>query len=455
MAEEMISKDPFRGVVIKRYPLHSLAEARQALVLNQKAQLVLANWTIQQRSKSLYRLASLLEDQVEKLALQISAEMGKVITEARAEVKKCAWVCRYYAENAAAFLAERPVPTEAHRAWVRFDPLGSILAIMPWNFPAWQFFRLAAPALATGNGLLLKHAPNVQGTAESIAPLAEQAGFPRGIVQNLRITPEDIASLMAEPGIKAVSLTGSVGAGRAVAAAAGKQLKKTVMELGGSNAFVILPSAPWERSVELAVKSRMQNNGQSCIAAKRFLVPAERELDFARDLRKALQAYRVEDPRQQASLLGPLARPDLAENLADQVERAQQAGAEKFWGEAVQDCAFPPHILTGVGQGNPAFEEELFGPVFALCPYRSIEEAFALSQANAFGLGLTVMSGDPEKEVVPHLGRFADGAVFINALVKSDPRLPFGGTKNSGYGRELSLEGMREFVNVKTVYWEA
>lgn len=396
--------------------------------------------------------ARVLKDDKEGLARTITLEMGKSLKESIAEVEKCAWACEYYAEHAASFLADEPVETDASRSYVRYDPLGTILAIMPWNFPFWQVFRFAAPALMAGNVCVLKHASNVLGCALHIEEVFVKAGFPVGAFQSLIVDKDQIPTIISHPVIKAVTLTGSEGAGAAVAAKAGKNIKKTVLELGGSNAFIVLADADLTAAVETGVRARMQNAGQSCIAAKRFILHRDIAEDYIRKFSEHAAKLKVGNPMDPETDMGPLARADLVDQLEEQVNQSVEAGASVVFGGKRKDNFYYPTLLRDVKPGMPAFDEELFGPVAAATIAGDDEEALRLANNSTFGLGISVFT-QSRKRAQPFIEGSEDGAVFINGLVKSDPRLPFGGTKRSGYGRELSSYGIREFVNIKTV-WE-
>ena len=404
-----------------------------------------------ERAKSLLKLAVLLREQKKQLALTATREMGKTLGEAEAEVEKCAWVCEYYAEHAADFLKDEVIATDASRSFVRYDPIGTVLAIMPWNFPYWQVFRFAAPAVMAGNCGLLKHAPTVLGCANHMKRLFLEAGFPKGVFETLHVGVDQMEQVIADPRIKAVTLTGSGRAGRSVAALAGKYLKKTVMELGGSNGFVVLADADLDAAVDTGMQARFMNAGQSCIAAKRFIVHKDLAGAYQARLLERIKALKFGDPEDPETDLGPLARVDLAEQLEKQVQESVKAGAKLVHGGTRDKALFAPTLLSNIGPGMPAFDEELFGPVLSLMVADSDEEAIRLANSTSFGLGLSIMSSNPDRAL--ELARLTDdGAVFVNELVKSDPRLPFGGTKESGYGRELSQHGIREFVNAKTIY---
>jgi succinate-semialdehyde dehydrogenase/glutarate-semialdehyde dehydrogenase len=400
------------------------------------------------------RAAALLRGRAERYARLMTEEMGKPLAAGRAEAEKCAWVCDFYAEHAARFLAPAAVATEARESWVRFEPLGPVLAIMPWNFPFWQVFRFAAPALMAGNVGLLKHASNVPGSALAIEEVFRDAGFPAGSFACLLIGPEAVAGVIRDPRVRAVTLTGSDAAGRQVAAEAGKALKKTVLELGGSDPFIVLADAEVESVALQAARARAINSGQSCIAAKRFIVEAPIGERFERAFVAAVAALRVGDPLDLTTEVGPLARADLLDSLHSQVERTVAAGARLATGGRRLDRRgffYAPTVLAGVEPGMPAFDEETFGPVAALVRARDAAHAVELANRSPYGLAASIWTGDPARgrDLAPAIEA---GSVFVNEIVKSDPRLPFGGVKDSGYGRELADFGIREFVNVKTVW---
>ncbi|MDZ7694601.1 MAG: NAD-dependent succinate-semialdehyde dehydrogenase [Balneolaceae bacterium] len=377
--------------------------------------------------------------------------MGKPIGESRAEINKCAWVCEFYAKNAARFLADEIIETDAAESFVSHDPIGPVLAIMPWNFPYWQVFRFTAPALMAGNTALLKHAPNVFGCATHIEELLHEAGFPDGVFQNLFIHHDRTEQIIASDIVQAVTLTGSERAGRAVGSLAGKHLKKSVLELGGNNAFIVWEDADMEQAVETGVTARMMNSGQSCIAAKRFILVGDAYEKFLPEFLKRIKSLKSGDPVDESTEMGPLARKDLADQLNEQVKKSVAQGAELLTGGNQKGAYHEPTVLTNVQPGMPAFDEETFGPVAAIIRAKDEEEAFELASQSRYGLGTTLFTTGV-KRARKSVGKIPDGAFFINELVKSDPRLPFGGTKNSGYGRELSREGILEFVNKKTVY---
>jgi succinate-semialdehyde dehydrogenase/glutarate-semialdehyde dehydrogenase len=398
------------------------------------------------------KLASLLEHETQDLAHTITLEMGKPLHAAKQEVLKCATACRYYADNAARILTPEPITTENH-SYVRWDPLGVILAVMPWNFPFWQVFRFLAPALMAGNVGLLKHASNVPQCALDIESLVRRAGFPRGTFQALLIESKQVERVLADPRIAAVTLTGSEPAGRAIAAQAGWLIKKSVLELGGSDPFIVLPSADLNTAVETAVRARLVNSGQSCIAAKRFIIHASIYDAFETRFVNIMDSMKIGDPMKEDTDIGPLATTKITEELETQVKAAINEGArvltggERMLGEGNY---FEPTVLTNVPRTSPVYREELFGPVAMLFPARDLDEAIVIANDTPFGLAASAWTRDPaeQQRLVSEL---QCGAVFINAMVASDPRLPFGGIKHSGYGRELSAAGMREFLNAKTV----
>lgn len=407
-----------------------------------------------EREWMMLRAAEILEAEKQEFGRLMTTEMGKPIKTAVQEAEKCAWICRYYAEHAAHHLADKVVVTNATRSFVHFQALGPVLAVMPWNFPFWQVFRFAAPALMAGNVGLLKHASNVPQCALAIEEIFARAGFPDGAFQTLLITSDMVERVLIDPRVAAVTLTGSEPAGRSVGSIAGKQIKKTVLELGGSDPFIVMPSAPIEEAVTTAVKARTINNGQSCIAAKRFIIATEIYDEFERRFVEAMRALRVGDPMEQTTDIGPLATERILEDLDGQVTISVAAGAHVLTGGKRLDRAgnfYEPTVLANISKESPAYCEELFGPVALLFRVNKIDEAIQLANATTFGLGASAWTNDVQEQA-----RFIDqleaGCVFINAMVASDPRLPFGGIKNSGYGRELSEFGIREFVNIKTVW---
>jgi succinate-semialdehyde dehydrogenase/glutarate-semialdehyde dehydrogenase len=381
----------------------------------------------------------------------ITQEMGKPITQALAEVEKCAALCDYYAENASKMLADKIIETEAHKSYVSYEPIGIVLAIMPWNYPFWQVMRFAVPALMAGNVAVLKHASNVMKSAMSIEKIFDRAGFPAGCFTNLPIGSKMVEEIIKNPKIKAVTLTGSEAAGRAVAAVAGNEIKKTVLELGGSNALVVFADCNLQKTVKTCVQARFQNAGQSCIAGKRLLVESFIAEEFTKAFIEEVGKLRSGDPLSEETTIGTMARVDLAEELEKQLQDALDKGGEVLLGGKRNKAYFEPTVIGNVTTDMSIFKEEVFGPLIGITTFKDEKEAIALSNNSPFGLGVTIFTEDFEKafRLVP---KFNEGAVFVNELVKSDQRLPFGGTKNSGYGRELSQDGIQEFVNKKTVY---
>ena len=420
------------------------------LELSRDTQAIWQKETLEHRISFLPKLAKTLSENKQQYAACITNEMHKPITQAIAEVEKCALLCTFYYENATQFLATKHIKTDASESFVTYEPLGVILGVMPWNFPFWQVFRFAVPSLTAGNTVVVKHASNVPKSAKLIQTIFDDAGFPKGCYQDLPIPSAEVAQIIANPIIKAVSLTGSEQVGIAVATEAGKHLKKCVLELGGNNAFIVLEDANLEKAVAIAVNARMQNAGQSCIASKRFLIHENIEETFVSQLKTAVQKLKTGNPLDKTTEIGALAREDLAEELEIQVRKSIEMGAKLVCGGKRTDAFYEPTILTNVSVKMPVFKEETFGPVVAITTFKTLEEAIELSNTSEFGLGVSVFTQDIET-IKQHIGSFNEGAVFINEMVKSDPRLPFGGIKKSGYGRELSEDGIREFVNVKTV----
>lgn len=415
------------------------------------------------RSRWMHKAAEALIAEKEALGKMMTLEMGKTIGSAIAEVEKCAWVCRYYADNAETFLQDEPASTDASSSYVRFLPLGVLLAVMPWNYPLWQVFRAAAPALMAGNTMLLKHASNVPQSALEIARIFTTAGFPPSAFQTLLIGASQVESILTDPRVKAVSLTGSGPAGEAVAATAARHIKKSVLELGGSDPFIVLPSADVESAIATAATARLMNNGQSCIAAKRFILVGDIADRFEQGFADRFRSQKVGDPMDPDTTVGPLATPDILKELEAQVQACITQGATALVGgdrrslqqqlpaKLQEGNFYPPTILTAIPPGTPADQEEFFGPVALVFRVPDIESAIALANSTTFGLGASAWTTDA-KEQQQLVNELDAGAVFINGLVKSDPRLPFGGIKQSGYGRELGRYGLLEFVNAKTVW---
>jgi len=409
---------------------------------------------VTERAERLRAAGRVLRERKEAYARTMALEMGKPLAQGAGEAEKCAWVCDYYAEQGPALLADEPRPSDASRSYIRFEALGPVLAIMPWNFPFWQVFRFAAPALVAGNAGILKHAPNVPRCAVEIEAVFRDAGFPDGLFRAVFLSNEGAGSAIADGRVRAVTLTGSDRAGSQVAEQAGRHLKKTVLELGGSDPFIVLDDADLERAARTAAEARLINSGQSCIAAKRFIV-VERVADqFLERFTTEMRARKVGDPLDATTHVGPQARLDLREHLHRQVPESVQRGAQAILGGQLprgRGAFYPPTVLVAVEPGMPAFDQETFGPVAAVIRAKDEADAIRIANASSYGLGAAVWTRDAQRgERVAR--EIEAGSVFVNGLVKSDPRLPFGGVKRSGYGRELSVEGLREFVNVKTVW---
>lgn len=407
------------------------------------------------REELMRGVAEILRQRRDNLAELMTAEMGKPLAQARAEIEKCAWVCEYYADKAVHFLRNEEIETDARRSYVTFQPLGVVLAVMPWNFPFWQVFRFLAPALMAGNAAVLKHASNVMGCSLAISDVIREAGFPPDLFHSLLIGSDKVDQVIAHPLVRAVTLTGSTPAGRAVASKAGECLKKTVLELGGSDPYIILADADVDRAAKTCVTSRMINSGQSCIAAKRFIVVEDVKSQFEKRVIHYMKAQVMGDPLDERSTLGPLARIDLRDDLHRQVQESVDQGAQLLFGGFIPEkegAYYPPTILTDVSDGMPAFREELFGPVAVIISVRDEKDAIAVANHTSFGLGAAVFTHHTQHGEEIAARRLDAGCCFVNDFVKSDPRLPFGGIKESGYGRELAAFGIREFVNIKTVY---
>jgi len=453
MAQRSI--DPATGEVVAEYDEHTPAEVTGAVAAASEQFETWRDRPFAERAAPLRAAADLLETDVDRWAELMATEMGKPLGQGRSEAEKCAWVCRYYAEHGQDFLAPEPAETDASRSFVAFRPLGPVLAVMPWNFPFWQVLRAAAPALMAGNTMLLKHASNVPGCALAIEEIFSRAGMPDGAFRALLIGSDRVEGLIANPAVRGITLTGSTPAGRAVAEAAGRHLKKTVLELGGSDPYVVLEDADLEATVETCVSSRLINSGQSCIAAKRFIVVDRVRDEFERRVVARMAEATMGAPLEGNFDIGPLARTDLRDDLHDQVKRSVAAGATLRLGGERPDgpgAFYPPTVLADAAPGNPAREEELFGPVASIIPVADEAEAIEVANETSFGLGAAVFTADEERGVRIAAERLEAGACFVNAFVRSDPRLPFGGIKDSGMGRELSRFGIREFVNVKSVY---
>jgi succinate-semialdehyde dehydrogenase/glutarate-semialdehyde dehydrogenase len=410
--------------------------------------------TFADRAERMMHAAAILEARAEVFGRTITLEMGKPIAAAIAEVRKCATVCRHYSEHAERYLAPEHIKTDASESYVRFDPLGPVLAVMPWNFPFWQVFRFAAPALMAGNVGLLKHASNVPQSALAIEDILREAGFDHGEFQTLLIGAEQVGALLDDPRVKAATLTGSEPAGASVASSAARQIKKSVLELGGSDPFIVMPSADLDAALTTAVKARIVNNGQSCIAAKRFIVHEQIAEEFEKRFVAAMEALRVGDPLDESTDVGPLATPQIVDDIEKQVNASIAAGAKLLTGgKRLQDRGnfYAPTVLTNIPESAPAFADETFGPVASLFRVNDIDAAIRLANATTFGLGASVWTRDAD-ETSRFVAEIESGQVFVNAMVASDPRIPFGGVKRSGFGRELGVYGIREFVNIKTVW---
>ncbi len=446
--------NPVDGSIVAEYREHTSVEAAALIDQAHSTFLTWRHTTFAHRSELMRRVADVLDARKDEWASLMTVEMGKTVGSGRAEIEKCAWVCRYYADEAEAMLADRSIATERSKSYLHHEPLGAVLAIMPWNFPFWQVFRFAAPGLMAGNVGLLKHASNVTGCALAIEEAFSEAGFPEGAFTTLLVPGARVGELLEHPRVVAATLTGSDPAGRAVAAKAGSLLKKTVLELGGSDPYVVLEDADIELAATSCANSRMINGGQSCIAAKRFIVHEAVYDDWLAAFTDRMRSMKMGDPFDPETNLGPQARHDLRDELHDQVLRSVASGAKLALGGELPDLPgayYPPTILTGVVKGMPAYSEEIFGPVATVIKASSEEEAIAVANDTVFGLGAAVFTSDVARgERIAAEGLEA-GCCFVNALVASDPRLPFGGIKTSGFGRELADLGIFEFVNQKTV----
>ncbi len=453
------SINPATGDVVRTWPAMDAAACAATVDAAGRAQGAWRRVPIEARAAIVRRAARLLERDREALARGMTAEMGKPIVQSRAEIDKCAWACDHFAAHGPGLLAPEIVPTDARRSYVAYRPLGVVLAIMPWNFPYWQVLRFAAPALVAGNAVVLKHAPNVTGCALAVADIWREAGLPDGLFGVLRVAPAAVdvvvAELIAHPAVQAVTLTGSTRAGRAVAARAGAHGKKTVLELGGSDPAVVLADADVDAAARVCAAARLINSGQSCIAAKRFVVVEDVRAAFTDRLVAHLAAARVGDPLDERTEVGPLARIDLRSTLHRQVADSVAAGARAILGGLLPDgpgAYYPVTVLDGVAPGMSAYAEETFGPVAAIIAARDTADALRIANDTAYGLGAAVYTADAAAGEAIALEDLDAGACFVNGMVKSDPRLPFGGIKASGYGREMGAFGIREFVNVKTVF---
>ncbi|SDM12263.1 succinate-semialdehyde dehydrogenase / glutarate-semialdehyde dehydrogenase [Daejeonella rubra] len=449
------SINPLNGQVLKSYQAHTSVEVGTKIDQTHEAWKKWKQSSYTVRSNHLLATAEILRNRKEELAILMALEMGKPLKGGRAEIEKCADVCEYYAWHAETFLQDELIQTDASKSYVSFQPLGVILAVMPWNFPFWQVFRFLAPALMAGNTAVLKHASNVFGCALEIEKIIKEAGFPDHVFQTLLIGSEQVDRVIENPHIKAVTLTGSTEAGKKVAAKAASVLKKSVLELGGSDAYLILQDADLELAAESCVNSRLINSGQSCISAKRFIVVKSVEKQFTELFKQKMAAKIMGDPLNEMSDIGPQARIDLRDELHQQVLKSIEMGAICLLGGKIPDgvnAFYPPTILTNVKKDMPAFDEELFGPVAAIISAENEEEAVNLANDSVFGLGAAVFTRNIQRGEEIAAKQLEAGSCFVNSFVRSDPRLPFGGIRQSGYGRELSHYGIKEFVNVKTVF---
>lgn len=445
------SLDPFRLSLLATYDNETSQAIAAKIDLAEKTYQSWRFSPIEKRQLLLNKLAALFLERKTELAELMAREMGKPITQGLAEIEKCASACRYYSDSAPSFLDDVVIDTDARLSVVRKSALGVWLGIMPWNFPFWQVVRCAIPAVLAGNTFLLKHASNVSGCALALEQLLRDAGAKKGVFQVLLISSSQVEDVLRHQAVRGISLTGSESAGRQVAAAAGRQIKPVVLELGGSNAFIVLPDADLEWAAEQALLGRFLNNGQSCIAAKRFLIHENIHDAFVELFHEKIRAIVQGDPLDAESFMSVLAHQEAAENLHHIVTQAAQQGAKVLCGGTHNQAAYSPTLLTGVSASMQCMQEEVFGPVAPVMKVASLEEAIAVSNSSRFGLGVSVFTQDLPA-LFKKIDQFDEGAVFVNAFVKSDPRLPFGGIKSSGFGRELSIEGMNEFVNIKTLY---
>lgn len=447
--------NPATGETVATYPETSTAEMRAALRASDKASQAWRRTGFAERAELMRVAGRLLRERADRYARLMATELGKPIAQGRSEAEKCAGACDYFADQAEHFLADEAVATDASRSFVHYEPLGAILAVMPWNFPFWQVIRFAAPNLMAGNVALLKHAANVPGCAQALQELFADAGFPVGVFRNLFIDHVQLRAAIRSPAVRGVTLTGSTGAGRAVARQAGERLKKTVLELGGSDPYIVLEDADLELAVETCAASRLINSGQSCIAAKRFVVVEAVREEFERRFVERMRRATYGDPLDPANEIGPLARVDLRDTLHRQVTGSVAKGARCVLGGEVPPgpgAYYPPTVLTEVSRRMPAYDEELFGPVAAIIPAKNEKAAIRIANDSGYGLGAAVFTRDVARGERIAARELVAGACFVNTSVRSDARLPFGGVKESGYGRELGMAGIREFVNVKTVY---
>ena len=447
--------NPTTGETIKDYGEMPLEQVKGIIEKSHKAFLSWRKTSFAERARLMKKAAQILRDKAEDYARLMAQEMGKPLKGGTAEAEKSAWVCDYYADNAERFLQPEVIDTDAGKSFVTFQPLGVILAVMPWNFPFWQVLRCAVPTLMAGNALVLKHASNVPGCALAIEDVFRKARFPANIFRTLLVSSSQVDAIIENSLVKAVTFTGSTPAGRAVSKKAGEMIKKTVLELGGSDAYVILEDADLETAVTACVTSRLSNSGQSCIAAKRFVIVESQREQFEELFIRQMRTVKMGDPMEEDTMVGPLARHDLRNYLHQQVLVSIEKGAKCLLGGKIPEgrgAFYPPTVLTNVKRGMPAYDEELFGPVAAIISVRDEEEAIRVANDTGFGLAAAIFTKDVARGERIAANELEVGCCFVNALVKSDPRLPFGGVKESGYGRELSHYGIKEFVNIKTIF---
>ncbi|TXK72058.1 NAD-dependent succinate-semialdehyde dehydrogenase [Mesonia sp. K4-1] len=445
------SINPYTNEIIEKFKQDSKSSVNKKVKLADKTFQTWSRTNFERKKTLMLQLAKELKQNKKDYALAITREMGKPITQAIAEIEKCAWVCEYYANNAKSQLQSQEIKTDASKSYVRFDPLGVIFAVMPWNYPFWQVFRFAVPSLMAGNVCLLKHSSNVMRSAENIQQAFKNAGFPEGCFQNLIIKSSKVEDVIRNKRVKAVTLTGSKPAGSSVASIAAEEIKKSVLELGGSNALVVFEDADIDKTIKACVQARFQNTGQSCIAGKRLLIHESIYLKFIESFITEVRELKSGNPEEEDTYIGVMATEELAKELEEQLKSSIDKGAKVILGGKRNKAYFEPTVVINVNKKSPIFEEETFGPVMAVTSFKTDMEALDLVNRSKFGLGVSIFTEDLEraKAMIPQI---EDGAVFINELVKSDPRLPFGGTKESGFGRELSSFGIHEFINKKTVY---
>jgi len=448
-----VSTNPATGEVVATFDNMSDAKIEAVLAASMSAHKTLKSWSMEDRRAAMHRIADILEDEAEKLGAIITLEMGKTLASAIGEVKKCAMGCRYYADNAAAMMADEIVNATAAMTYKKYLPLGPIMVVMPWNYPLWQVYRFVGPALMAGNTGLLKHASNVPQCSLSVEDVVRRAGFPEGALQNIFVTIDQVGEMLRDDRIRGATLTGSERAGASVASICGQEIKPTVLELGGSDAFIVMPSADLDKAVSVGVTARTQNCGQSCIAGKRFIVHEDVYDEFRAKFKAAFEALNIGDPNDPETDMGPLVTERAREEIAEQVDSAVRDGAVRVTGAELIDGKgffYRPGILESIPKSSKAYYEEIFGPVAILFKVNSIEEAIDLANDSPFGLGSSIFTQDKREQELA-IEEIEAGATFVNSMTASHPALPFGGVKRSGYGRELAAEGLRAFCNVKTV----